>query len=337
MTGKQLDENIRQVGFLLLLLSMLILFVRELNFFTSSILGSFTLYLLLRSSYFKLIEKKGWNQYLANLFLIMMTILVLLCFGGAIFGTGFMKLKDFSPQIVMDTANRLHDLILDKTGYNLFSKDLSDKMITWMSSLLPNIFNLTNSVFSNFIMMIFILFFLFKGGRNMEAKIENFIPLSSKTTTLLKTETRNIVISNTIGIPLIMLLQAMFSFLGYWLFGVSNPVIWAVLTGLFGIVPILGTSIIWFPLSVFLMLNGHIWMGVGLVAYSLIIITNVDNVFRIFFLDKFAQIHPLITVFGIILGLNLFGFWGIIFGPLLISAFFILLKVYKYEFLEKGK
>lgn len=337
MDGKRLNENIKQVGFVFLLLSMLVLFVKELSFFTSSFLGAFTLYMLLRNPYFFLVEKKGCNRLFINLSFLILIVLVSLGLGGIIFGTGYVQLKDFSPQVIVSTVNRLHDLLFEKTGYNLFSKDVTDQIVSWISTLLPTIFSLTNSVFSNFVMMVFILFFLLKGGREMEAALEKMLPISEKSTTLLKNETRNIVIGNAIGIPMIIMLQACFAFLGYWFFGIKNPLIWAMLTGLFGIVPILGTSIIWFPLSVFLILNNQTWMGLGLIAYSLLIITNVDNVFRMLFLDKFAQIHPLITVFGVILGLNLFGFWGIIFGPLLISAFLILLKIYRYDFLEKEK
>ncbi len=335
MDGKQLNESIRQVGFVCLLLALAILFMKELSFFFSSVLGAFTLYLLLRNLYFKLITKKKWPPLLANLSLLTMTVVIMLSVGALIFGTSFMQLKDFSPQIIMDTANRLHDMLLEKTGYNIFSKDVADKIVQGFSTLLPNIFSLTNSVFSNLVMMIFLLFFLLKGGRKMEQSLEEMLPFSAKSAQLLKNETSNIVISNAIGIPLIILAQAIFATLGFWLFGIKNPVIWGALTGLFGIVPILGTSIIWFPLSVFVMLSNDVWMGVGLMAYGLLIITNVDNVIRIFFLGKYAQVHPLITVFGVILGLNLFGFWGIIFGPLLISGFLILLKIYRFEFLEK--
>lgn len=332
-----MNESMRQVGFVFLLLAMLVMFVREMNFFISSILGAITLYLLLRRPYFMLVDRRKWNRLVANLFLISLAVLVLAIFGAALFGTGFMKLKDFSPEVIKETVTRLHDMILERTGYNFFSSDITTQLVSWMSSLLPNIFNITNKVFSNFIMMIFVLFFLLRGGREMEAVIERVIPLSSKSTALLKEETLNVVVSNTIGIPMIIVLQGFFAFLGYWIFGVNNPLIWGVLTGLFGIVPILGTAIIWFPLSIFLILNNQLWMGLGLMAYSIVIITNVDNVFRIYFLNRYAQVHPLITVFGIILGINLFGFWGIIFGPLLISGFLILLKIYRYEFLEKEK
>lgn len=290
--------------------------------------------MLLRKPYLYLVSKKKWPPVVANISLLTLTVMIFVSIGAVIFGTSFMQLKDFSPQVIMDTVNRLHDLLLQRFGYNIFSKEMNDRLIQGLSSLLPNIFNLTNSVISNFIMMIFILFFLLQGGEEMENTLEKMVPLSPRSTQLLKEDASNMVISNAIGIPLIIFIQACFASLGYWFFGLKNPVVWGTLTGFFGIVPILGTSIIWFPLSLFVMLSNDIWMGIGLIAYGLLIITNIDNVIRIFFLNKFAKVHPLITVFGIILGLNLFGFWGIIFGPLLISAFLILLKIYKFEFLE---
>lgn len=335
MEGKRLNEKMRQVGFVLLLLSMLVLFVNELHFFISAFLGAFTLYMLLRLPYIYLTEKKRWNKLITNFSLLTITVIILVGFGAVLFGTGFMKIKSFSPDAVVDMVTKLHALILQRTGYNLFSADVTSYFVGWMSNLIPNLFNLTNSVFSNFIMMIFILFFLLKGGKRMEENFEKLIPLSPESTALLKNETRNIVVSNAIGIPAIIVLQAFFSFCAYWFVGIKDPLLWGVLTGLFGVVPILGTAIIWFPLSVFLLLTDQLWAGIGLILYNLLVTTNVDNVFRIYFLDKFAQVHPLITVFGIILGINLFGFWGIIFGPLLLSGFFILLKIYRKEFLSE--
>jgi predicted PurR-regulated permease PerM len=65
------------------------------------------------------------------------------------------------------------------------------------------------------------------------------------------------------------------------------------------------------------------------------VITNVDNVFRFVVQKKLGDTHPLITFFGVIVGLDLFGFIGIIFGPLLISYFLILLEIYKKEYAGK--
>jgi predicted PurR-regulated permease PerM len=299
----------------------------------SSLLGSATLYILLRKPYFYLVRQKRWKPLLANLTLLTLVIVVILVFGIVVFGTGFMQLKDFSPQIIMQTVRHFHELLLDKTGYDIFSNEVTNKLIQLISSLLPNIFNLTGSVLSNLVMMVFILFFLLKGGKTLEVVVERRIPLSAKSIRLLKDETSKMVVSNAIGIPVIIFSQATVACLGYWMFGISNPVIWGTLTGLFGIVPILGTSIIWLPLSIFLLLGGNIWPGAGLLLFGAAVITNMDNAIRIFFLTRYANVHPLIMVFGIILGMNLFGFWGIIFGPLLLSGFLLLLKIYRNEFL----
>jgi predicted PurR-regulated permease PerM len=315
------------------MLTFAILFMTELSYFMSSLLGAATLYMLLRKPYFYLVDRKKWKPMPASLSLLTVVAVAILVFAAILFGTSFMQLKDFSPQVVMQTVDRFHGLLLKKTGYDIFSGQVAEKFIQLMSSLLPNIFNATGSIVSNLVMMLFILFFMLKGGKAMEVMLERLVPLSSKSTQLLKNEAENMVVSNAIGIPVIIFSQALTAGLGYWMFGVSNPVIWAALTGFFGIVPILGTAIIWVPLSIFLILGDHVWPGVGLLLYSLAVVTNIDNGIRIFFLNRFANVHPLITVFGIILGMNLFGFWGIIFGPLLISGFLLLLKIYKSEFL----
>ena len=69
-----------------------------------------------------------------------------------------------------------------------------------------------------------------------------------------------------------------------------------------------------------------------MLVFGLAVIGSVDNIFRFWLQKKLGDVHPLITVFGVIIGVNLFGFIGLIFGPILISLFLLLLKVYSIEF-----
>jgi len=78
-------------------------------------------------------------------------------------------------------------------------------------------------------------------------------------------------------------------------------------------------------------------MGVGLLAYGAFVVSNMDNVFRFILMKKIADIHPLITVLGVVFGLTLFGFWGIIFGPSLLSVFLLLIKTYRDEYILDSK
>jgi predicted PurR-regulated permease PerM len=105
-----------------------------------------------------------------------------------------------------------------------------------------------------------------------------------------------------------------------------------MMTGFFGLLPVVGTAGIWVPLSIELLVGGHIWQGIVLAIYGACIISSVDNCVRMIFLEKKANVHPLITLFGVIMGMNLFGFWGIIFGPLMISGLFLLCRIYAREF-----
>jgi predicted PurR-regulated permease PerM len=77
------------------------------------------------------------------------------------------------------------------------------------------------------------------------------------------------------------------------------------------------------------MASGNLWAGLGLFAYGTLIIMNIDNVARFMIQKKFADVHPMITVFGVLIGLELFGLAGIIFGPLMLSYFILFVKMYR--------
>ena len=86
------------------------------------------------------------------------------------------------------------------------------------------------------------------------------------------------------------------------------------------------------PLTVYLFAIDHVWQGVGLAIYSLVVLTNIDYVARITVLRRIGNVHPIITIFGVIVGLSMFGFLGLVFGPLLITYFIVLIKIYRNEF-----
>jgi predicted PurR-regulated permease PerM len=333
-TGKNFNERIKQIGFVIVLALLFCLIIYELKYFLSSLLGAFTLYILLRKPYNRLLSK-GWKHLWAVALLLISTILILAVFGGAISGAVYIKLKDFQPQVILDGIRLVHDYIIEKWGYNIFSDDIIQKGINQLGVLLPGLLSSTGNVIANVITMIFILFFLLKDSLIFEKSINNFLPVSENSIKLLKKEINNMVISNTIGIPVIMLGQGSVAAIAFWITGAGDPIIWGLLTGFFGLIPIVGTSVIWIPLAINLLIGGHIWQGIFLLIWGVGIISCIDNVIRIVFLQKYANVHPLTAFLGVILGINLFGFWGIIFGPLVISGFLLLIKIFKKEFLTE--
>lgn len=101
-------------------------------------------------------------------------------------------------------------------------------------------------------------------------------------------------------------------------------------------IPIVGAAIVYVPICIFMIAEGQTGAGIGLAIYCLVVVGLIDNLLRFTLLKKLEDIHPLNTVFGIIAGMNIFGFLGLIFGPILVSVTILLMQVYKDEFRQKN-
>jgi predicted PurR-regulated permease PerM len=231
----------------------------------------------------------------------------------------------------------LSDKVKSITGQEIFSPKNLAAFQSNLANYIPTFLNSSAMILSNMLVMLFVMYFMFTGGRQMEDSIRKFIPLHLESVIALAHETKHMVKANAIGIPLISLIQGIFAWGGYLLFGMEDALMWGFLTGIFAFFPIVGTMLIWVPLVVFLYAKGLGGQATGLMIYSLVITGNVDYLARVTLMKKIGNVHPLITVFGVIVGLQLFGFMGFIFGPLIFSYAIILVKIYSHEFVDQTK
>jgi predicted PurR-regulated permease PerM len=171
----------------------------------------------------------------------------------------------------------------------------------------------------------------------MEESVYEYIPLRDANVELIGKEVRVMVVSNTIGIPLIALIQGVVGLIGYLIIGIKDPWLWFVATSIAAMMPVVGAAIIYVPLTISLFVSGEMGKGIAMAVWGFGVIGLVDNLFRFLLNKKLGDIHPLITIFGVIVGIQLFGFIGLIFGPLLISMFLLLLKIYSSEFITKRR
>lgn len=202
------------------------------------------------------------------------------------------------------------------------------------TTFLPTILNSTATLFTNLVIMLFFLYYMLYHGAEMEKTLFRIIPLKDANTTMLAHETKKIVKANALGIPLISIIQGLTASLGYFIFGVDEWALWGFLTGVFAFFPIVGTLVIWVPLVLYTFVTGNQTMAIGLLLYSLIVTGNIDYIARITIMRKIGNVHPVITVLGVLIGLGLFGFIGLIFGPLLVNYIIVLFKIYMNEFVE---
>lgn len=328
------NQKLKQIFLLSLIIGITYLLFRNLTSYLSGFLGALTLYILFRNFYRKLVETKGWKDWIcAMLIMIFATIVILIPFsflGYVLISKITLIIQD--PEPLITQWNILVVKIKDLTGYDILSGDLISRIQGPLSSLVPNMLGTTMMSALNIAIMYFILYFMFVNGRQMEAFFKDLFPMQQKNTKIVGDKAREMIISNTIVIPLLAVIQGVFAFIGYIIFGVNEPVIMAVLTAIASVIPMVGTMIIWIPLALILIAQNHIGPGIGLLIYGAVVITNIDNVIRFMLQKKIADVHPLITVFGVIVGVNIFGFVGLIFGPTLISLLLLLIDLYVKEF-----
>ena len=328
------NHRLRQILLLAIIIALAILLMAELGVFLPGFLGAITLYILLRETYFGLTIKKKWNKTFTALLFIFTSLIIIalpVYFSIQVLSSKLAGILS-DPVELMKDAKIVGQKIYDLTGIQLLTDENLHNFRLKSAAIIPQILNSSAVLISNFTIMFFMLYFLLKNGRQAERFLNRFIPLKEENVYLLSNETKNMVKANAIGIPVLAIIQGIIATIGYWIFGVQDFGLWGFLTGVFSMIPIVGTAIIWAPLTAYLFSVDETGHAIGLLIYALVLITNIDYVARLTLLKKFMDVHPLITVFGVIIGIGLFGFWGVIFGPLLISYFIILIKIYLNEF-----
>lgn len=314
-----------------------ILFVEFIPFL-GGILGASTIYILVRKQMLYLTEKKHLNRSFVAFLLLLEAVLCFLIPLSLAVWLFVSKLQNFNldPTQLVKSIEHVANLIEQRTGYDVL--DTSNLMSA--VSILPKIGQTVMGSISGFAInvavLVLILYFMLIGGAKMEKYVYSILPFSDENKKNVLSEINMIVTSNAIGIPLLAIIQGVIALIGYWIFNVPSPFLFGFLTCFATIIPVIGTALVWFPLALYMALTGDWVNALGLTAYALIVVTNVDNLIRFVLQKKMADIHPLITIFGVIIGLSLFGFMGIIFGPLLISIFILCFNIFKEKYLENA-
>jgi predicted PurR-regulated permease PerM len=330
------NNRIKQILLLSIILLLVYLVIQELYIFLPGLLGALTLYILSRASYFQLIFNRKWKKgWAAGLFIIYYLFLIGL--------PVFLAITLISPKInaFLDDPNAMinaakHSIttIQQKIGFKFLSEASLTNSLSKLSAFIPTILNSTANLITNLAIMLFVLFYILYNGREIERMLNRLIPLQQENINMLASETKKIVKANALGIPLISIIQGLTATLGYFIFGIEEWGLWGFLTGVCAFFPVVGTMIIWVPLVLYTYAIGDTWHATGLLLYSVLVTGNVDYMARITLLKRMGDVHPVITILGVIVGLGLFGFIGLIFGPLLINYIIVLFKIYMNEFIE---
>lgn len=340
MNNTTIDNNLlKQVFFIALILFLGIVLAQELWFFFSAFLGAVTFYVLFRRRMFYLVEVRKWRATTAAVVLMLLSFFVILVPLGLLGNILYSKISyvvAHSNELINSLKVAINQ-IEGKIGYKILDPNTINKLGDYITDLLPKILGVTFNSITLVAAMYFLLYFLLVHGRRMETALYEYIPLKDSNVELLGREMRVIISSSAIGIPLIALVQGFAGLIGYLIIGVSEPWLWFVATTIAAMLPVVGASVIYGPLTIMLFVQGHTGKGIAMAIWGFGVIGIVDNVFRLLVNKRLGDIHPLITIFGVVIGIQLFGFIGLIFGPVLIALFILLLRIYSSEFFVKKR
>jgi predicted PurR-regulated permease PerM len=297
----------------------------------SSILGAVVLFTIFRPLYINLSEKRGWNRSLVALLIIFISLIVIV-----------IPFLTLSIMVVGKISSiNLKELPIDQwiskidtfAGANLnqphFAEETLQKLGTFATGLFPSILGSAANTILTLLVLYFILYFMFTQIREFEAGLLKYAPFREQHALKFANALRDSTYSNVLGQGIIALTQGILLANGFWIFGIPDPIFWGVIAIFISFLPVVGAPTLCIPASIVLFAQGHNWQGVALLAYGLLFIGNIDNFLRMIINKRVANTHPIISIIGVFIGLPLFGILGLVFGPVLLSYFMLLLEIYE--------
>ena len=327
---------IRQVFVILLLLFMGSLIFKEMLPYLTGVLGAVTIYVLFRKWMATLVKKKNWNPSLAALLIMILSFAgILVPIGGVVWmlSNKIGRAVNNSEQVVNAFKDQLSN-VEHYLGFNIASKIDTGAITSWLSENLQNVVGGTFNAFIAIGLMYFLLYYMLTNRRELRESLIDYIPLDNDNIKEVGAEMQSVVRSNAIGIPLVALAQGIIALIGFLIFGIQEPLFWFVIVTIGSMIPFVGTFIGILPVFLISLSSGDTFQAWGILIYGIVVVGTTDNVIRLYVLKKLDDVHPLITLIGVIVGVPIFGFIGLIFGPLLISLFLSLVKVYRKEYGE---
>ena len=320
----------RHVLLLVLLVALGGLVLFELAGYLSAFLGAGILYMVLRPWFGALVYRRGWNRQLVTVLLLLFTTVVLVIPFYALISMLMDRLRhigQYTGQVLV-VVHRLERL----SGFSLTNEQdarmlLASRVSRWLPTLASSILHFAVVIG----LLLFTLYFLFMQEEAFLRSLRCYLPFRPATLAKLREALENNVHANVLGLVLIAVVQGTLTGLMLWAFRVPDPMFWGAVGIFVAFLPVLGTPLVWGPAALYQFSQGATGQGVGILLVGFIVVMNVDNLLRIVLARRIGNIHPLVTLVGVTLGIGLFGILGLVIGPLLLSYLGVLLQVFAQE------
>ncbi len=227
---------------------------------------------------------------------------------------------------------------MDKSVQTFLPPELMKQVATKaLSSVLNSLIDIIiklPSVLFHIALSFFITFFLIRDWEKIRKAIDEFFPFKSGDTEKILHRINSTTHSILFASIMVALIQGALGMLGFYVVGLSSPILLGAIMGFFALIPMVGTAVVWVPASLYLIGKGlaldsnlFLYYGMGLLLYGALIISTLDNFLRPKLAGDAANIHPVVVIAGVIGGTKLMGFIGIFVGPVILSLLITLVAM----------
>jgi len=230
-------------------------------------------------------------------------------------------------------VNKMHNISrlkilapwIDKIDNSVFS--LIQNAGILLTKNIGVVFSQTYSIVANFLFSFIVAFYLIKDGDNFINYMASAVKDKENFKKVLSSIRKSINVT-VVGGVLTAFVQGLVGAIGFLIVGLNAFFMWMFLIALFSFMPLVGTSIIWVPVSVYFFIIGNYFNGIFIAIWGVLAIGMVDNYIRPLIIGSKMNIHPMLLFFAILGAIFEFGFVGIIIGPVVIAVSDVLVKSY---------
>lgn len=314
---------------ILIILGCFILY--SLRTIVGTLLSTIVLYTILVPVYSVFIKRWNMKKWLAASLMIILSLVIIVVPFLTLSLLVVDKISEFQDdpiriKVVMQKIDVFIGSKLNQPG--LFDKAM-DKLNLLASELFPSVLSGAANIVLGLVIMYFLLYFMMVQKDEFEAGLLKYAPFREQNALKFAQELKFTTYSNVLGQGYIAIVQGALLSIGFFMFGIRDPIFWGLISTFLCFLPVVGAPIIFVPAALIELANGNETAGWGLLLWGFILITNIDNVLRLLIAKGVSDTHPIITVVGVIIGIPIFGILGLVFGPLLLSYFMLTIRIYE--------
>jgi len=319
---------------------LVVLLITAASSFLSGFIGAIIMYIFFSPMYDFLVRKK-LNRKLAAIIVILVSLFIILIPFIILSTLVALKVIDFisfwqqNPQVIGDILSSIDSLvarILPSFNLSSFLKSHISEILSFTKDLAAKAISEAGLFIVN-VVILYVAFYFMLVQKEEFKKMKELIPFSSKNSAILIKKFKEVTYAAVLVSGIIAIVQGSILGLSFLIFGVNSWLLWGFIAAILAFVPFIGQLMVWIPAVIIMLATGNYTAAIGILIAG-IILSNIDNVIRPYLQSKIGDIHPLITLTGVFIGIPLFGIVGIILGPLLIAYVFLTLKMFKEEYLK---